>query len=188
MLLPMRNELTNLLPSLRQRQLVREYRFRFGVVAMLFFVMLILAAAVLLVPTYIFLGAIAHTKEIRLADMKSILSSSDEVALSSRLSTLSNDAATLISLSNKPSVSVALRSALAVSRPGIVLSSLSYMPVAGKAKNTLSLSGVAATRDALRNYQLALESAPFTSAADLPVSAYAKDTNIAFTITITLAP
>lgn len=184
----MRNELTNLLPSLRQRQLVREYRFRLGIVALLFFVMLILAATVLLVPTYIFLGAVEHTKETRLADMKSILSASDEVTLSARLTTLSRDAATLIALSNKPSVSVALRSVLAVSRPGIVLSGLSYMPVAGKARNTLALSGMAATRGALRNYQLALEGTSFVSAADLPVSAYAKDTNIAFTITITLAP
>jgi hypothetical protein len=58
----------------------------------------------------------------------------------------------------------------------------------GKAPGTLSVSGIAVTRGALRAYQLALQSAPFAVAANLPVSAYAKDTDIAFTITVTLTP
>jgi hypothetical protein len=39
----------------------------------------------------------------------------------------------------------------------------------------------------LRSYQLALQGASFARAVDLPVSAYAKDADIAFTVTITLA-
>jgi len=55
-------------------------------------------------------------------------------------------------------------------------------------KKILSVSGTAANREALRTYQLALQGAPFTLTAALPVSAYAKDSDIAFTITITLSP
>jgi len=55
-------------------------------------------------------------------------------------------------------------------------------------KHTALNFGIAATRDALRNYQIALQNAAFARAADLPVSAYAKDSNISFNITITLKP
>jgi hypothetical protein len=90
-----------------------------------------------------------------------------------------------------------VRSALAIAHPGITLSGFVYTAATtGGTKQaktvrptpaTLAITGVAKTRDALRNYQLALEDAPFALRADLPVSAYAEETDAPFTITITLA-
>lgn len=182
----MSNSLTNLLPSVRQRKLVREYYFRFGVVIIAAAIILIGAAAVLLMPTYVFLVGSAQEKEARLAHIKTTLSVSDEAALSTRLKALSNDAAALIALSKKPSVSGAARSVLEVSRPGITISSFSYTP--GSTSNTFLITGTAATRDTLRTYQLALQAMPGATSATLPVSVYAKDASIPFTITISLAP
>lgn len=187
-ILPMPDELTNLLPLERARAISREYHFRLGVVALSFASLLLLSAAILLIPTYVFLVGGANAKEAQLAHIKSALSASDETALSARLTALSNDAKALIALRDKPAVSKLMSAALAVSRPGIVLSSFTYAPPTGKNPATFALSGVAATRDALRNYQLALEGAPIASAASVPVSAYAKDVNIAFTVTLVLAP
>ncbi|MFZ2167909.1 MAG: hypothetical protein WAV50_03525 [Minisyncoccia bacterium] len=184
----MRNNLTNLLPPERQESLAREYRFRFGVVATEIFITLVVVATVLLIPTYVFLAKNVQAKETRLANMKTTLSSSDEMALSARLVALSNDATSLISLSKRPSASSIIRSVLAVSRPGVTVSGISYTPPAGKSPSTIALNGTAATREALRRYQLALQDAPSVLSADLPVSAYAKDTNIIFTITVILAP
>lgn len=183
----MRNNFMDLLPISRQEALSREYLYRLGTVAAGLVTGLTLVAAVLLVPTYVFLLKSAGAKQAHLTSLKSTLSSADESALSSRLTALSNDATALIALSKKPSISNLVRSVLAISRPGVVLSSFTYAPVEGK-NSTLSITGTAATREALRTYQLALQSAPFASAADLPVSAYAKDANIPFTITVTLAP
>ena len=188
MLNRMRSELTNLLPLERRRALRRNYFLRLGVVALLFASALTLAAAVLLLPTYVFLANSYRAKEARLANVESTLSSSDETALSARLAALSSDAATLVALGNAPSASAIIRAALATSRPGVTLSSISYTPATGTAPGTLALSGTAASRDALRSYQLALQGASFALSADLPVSAYAKDTNIAFTVTVTLVP
>ena len=81
-----------------------------------------------------------------------------------------------------------MNNVLVIPRPGIVLSGFDYEPSVGKSAGTLAVSGTATTRDALRNYQLALEGASFARSADLPVSAYAKDTDITFTITVTLTP
>ena len=181
-------ELTNLLPQERQEGIIRDQRIRFGVVVTIVGILLCSSAGVLLVPTYVLLSENARAKEARLAELKSKLTSSDEVTLAQRLSALSGDAAALSSLAALPSASGVLRDVLAISRPGIVLYDLSYAPKAGKTPGQLTLTGVAATRDALRNYQTTLQAAPFATSASLPVSAYAQDTDTPFSITVTLAP
>jgi len=185
---PMYNELTNLLPQERQSALSRDYFLRLSVVGAVLLCILTLAAAVLLVPTYVFLAKSANAKEIRLVTIKSALSSANETELSARLAALSGDAAILTALVGAPSASAIIRTVLVVSRPGITLSGFAYTPTANNVPGILSISGTAATRDALRGYQLALQGAPFALSAALPVSAYANDTNIMFTINVTLAP
>ncbi|MDP2651739.1 MAG: hypothetical protein Q8O94_01225 [bacterium] len=184
----MHNELTNLIPPERQQALRRDYFIRLGVVATILLIILTLIAALLLLPTYVFLIKSARAETARLANIESALSSSNEAALSAQLAALSNNAATLLALSSAHSVSAILRAVLAISRPGISLSGFSHPPSVDGEPDTFAISGIAATRDALRNYQLALQRAPFARSADLPVSAYAKDTAIAFTITVILAP
>lgn len=184
----MPNELTDLLPLSRRQMLSREYRFRLGVVALVLFSALVLTAAVLLFPTYVFLVKSAHAKEAHLANITSTLSSSDDGTLYSRFSALSDDAVAIISLSKKSTISKIMRSVLSAPRPGITLSGFTYTLATNKESNVLAISGVSASRDSLRDYQLMLEEIPFIVSAELPVSAYAKDSDILFTIIVTLAP
>lgn len=183
----MPNELTNLLLLGRQQALSRDYVIRLGVVVAVLAIMLVLSAAILLVPTYVLLSGNAYTKKMELTKIESSLSSTDEVAFSTRLAALSANVATLVSLSDVPSASATLRGVLALSRPGIALSGLSFTPSTDKSSGLVVVSGLSATRDALRSYQLTLQGASFVRSAALPVSAYAKDTDIPFTITITLS-
>lgn len=186
----MRNELTNLLPLERSRALRRDYFMRLGVVSLLFVIMLMLAAAILLLPTYVFLTASESSGKTRLASIDAAASSSDDAALSAQLAALFANTVSLSALAEKHSISTIMRAVLEVSRPGVTLSNFAYTSASAtnKNQNTLTISGSAATRDALRNYQLALQGSSFAQSADLPVSAYAQDTNIAFTIAVTLAP
>lgn len=184
----MDNELTDLLPPERQQALSRGYLLRLGVVVAILITALTVIAGLLLVPTYVLLLQSAAAKQAHLTNIESILSSADEKTLSAHLAALSNDAAVLMALGKVPAASTILRAALAVSRPGVTLSGFTYVPAAPKNPGTLAITGVATTRDALRSYQLALQSAPFSAGANLPVSAYAKDANIPFTVTVTLSP
>ncbi|MBU6388429.1 hypothetical protein KGQ72_00925 [Patescibacteria group bacterium] len=184
----MRSNRTDLLPPERRAALARDYLLRLSVVSVLFVTALLLVAMLLLVPTYVLLVGSQSAKEAHIATIESTLSSSNGTTLSARLTALSDNAATLSALAHLPSASAIIRSVLAIARPGVTLSGLAYTPPAGKNSGALALSGVAATRDALRSYQLALQGTPSILSADLPVSAYAKDSNIAFTITVTLAP
>jgi len=184
----MSTDRVNLLPANRIRVLTRDYYIRLGVVVLVLATVLAGIAALLLLPTYIFLSASLRTADVRLASASSTLSSSDGATFSARLSALSSNAAMLNALANAPSVSAIVRAALGVSRQGIAVSSVTYTRGAGSKPSVITISGMAATRNALRKYQLALQGAPFARAVDLPVSVYAKDTDNVFTATITLAP
>lgn len=184
----MDNEITNLLPQERQRTLSREYILRLSTVSALLATVLAVVAGLLLLPTYVFLTQSAATKQAHLASIQSVLSASNEIELSARLAALSNAATILAALGRAPLASTVLRATLAVPHPGVKLSGLTYTPAASDSHGTIAISGVAATREALRTYQLALQSDPFASVADVPVSAYAKDADIGFVITVTLAP
>ncbi|MDP2594232.1 MAG: hypothetical protein Q8P36_02760 [bacterium] len=176
----------NLLPAGRIRARLWRYISRLGTVATYLALALVVVAGILLIPTFVFLQNAETTKQARLASIESVLSSSDEAALAARLSALSRDAAILASLATTPSAIDLIRQALAVRRSGITLSGITYAPTKGSRSSTLMLSGTAASRNGLRAYQLALAITPEFANADLPVSSYAKDSDIPFTITITL--
>lgn len=184
----MPNELTNLLPLERRKALARDHLLRLGVAALLCMTALTVAAALLLLPTYVLLAEKARAKQAHLTTIESTFSSTSEAALTARLTALATDTATLSMLARAPSASAIMRSVLAISHPGITLSGFTYTPAVLTSPGTLAISGTALSRDALRGYQLELSSASFARTVDLPVSAYAKDSNIEFTITVTLTP
>lgn len=178
----------NLLPDDRRVAVRKSYVVRVVTVALWLIVILIVIGGLLLTPTYIFLSGTLNAKENRLAAIQSTLSSSADANLSKRLTDLSTSAVNLITITKSDNVSSLMRSVLAVPHPDISLTNFTYAPVAGKNPATLTIGGVSDTRDALRSYQLALSSASFAKDANLPVSTYAKETDLPFIITITLAP
>jgi hypothetical protein len=184
----MPNDFTNLMPPERQSTLTRAYYLRLSVIALWLVIFLAVVAMVLMVPTYVYLSGSARAKEERLATIEAKFSSTNEASLSSRISALSRSVTTLSALAKTQAASTVVRSVLELPRPGISITGFSYMPAAQKVAGAITVSGIAATRDSLRNYQLALQGAPFARAADLPVSAYAKDSEIPFAIIVTLKP
>ncbi len=184
----MLDDRTNLLPQRRRAALRRDYALRLGVVAALLASMLALSAAALLIPAYAFLSRSEAAEQARLASLEAALPPKDEAVVSIRLAALSSNIKTLTALASARSPSTLIRSLLAIPHEDIMLSGFTYASASGKQSETFTVSGQAGTRDALRTYQLALQNVPFISSADLPVSAYAKDTNIPFDIVMTLAP
>lgn len=184
----MHDDLTNLLPHDRRRARSREYALRLLVVAAGFVSGLTIVAAALLIPTYMLLSSNVEVRQLELQKHAPALSTREEASLTERLAALTANASALESLSKGRSVSGTLRALLELPRPGITLTTFTYNPAEDKEPPTLLLSGIAATREALRNYQISLDDASFVKSAALPVSAYANDANIAFTITLTLTP
>lgn len=182
----MRLSLTNLLPAKRAVSLRRAYYLRLAVVCALLLTGLVVVHAALLLPTHRYLAQEIATRQNELMTLAQQGVSADEAAFEGELSALSASAAQIAALGGASSASTILAQVLGVAHPSISIIGLTYTaPDAGK-PGIVVVAGSATTRDALRAYQLALEQAPFVASADLPVSAYAKDTDIPFQITLTL--
>lgn len=181
----MDTELTNLLPCDRIRAFRREYFLRLLTVFVVGCGLLVFAWGFLLFPSYIYLEKTIEAKEATITALGNAFQNADQQAADAELSTLVHNATYLNSLAKVSGASVALTAILAVPRPGVRLTGFSFVPPKGTTPSTLSVSGTAVSRDALRGYNIALGAVPGVTSADLPVSAYAKESNIAFTITLT---
>ena len=148
---------------------------------------LAIAAAALLIPTYTYLLQAREASNARLADARKNLAAVEGTDFAKRLEALEGEARKIAALATTTPASALVRTLLTVPRPGVILSDIQYTPPGSAKAGTLAVSGVASTRNDLRAYQLSVQAAPRVASADLPVSSYAKDQNLPFTITITLA-
>ncbi len=181
----MYRELTNLLPTERSRAFRHEYFLRLITVALVLLAFVVVAAGVMLIPSYLAFTDELRVQQEELARVSLALESTEEKQVGARLLQLEADSAHLARLATMPSVSNTVRAVLMVPRPGIRLDQFAYSPGKDAGTQNLMISGTADTRDALRQYNLALTALPFVERSDLPISAYAQETDLMFTITLT---
>lgn len=179
----MATNLTNLLPYDKARAFREMYFLRLGAVAVFSLCAVALAQIALLTPTYLFISEQTSLAQRELAALTASLATSEEEAMSARLSALSADATRLLEYVRAPSAAHLIRVVLEVPRTGITLSGFAYTPASpGGTDGRLVLTGVASSRETLRAYHRSLSALPFVTEAELPLSAYAKETDIPFTV------
>jgi hypothetical protein len=183
----MKSTSINLLPPERRTLHTRDYYYHLGVIVLAVVSTVTVVAAIQLFPAYIFLAKDVQLKESQLMAL-GVNASTTEQGVGDRLEALSTKTTVAATTKNAPVVSAMFRALLDVARPGVSVSGINYTQGASPKPSTLLVMGVATTRDALHKYQLALQGAPFATAASLPVSAYAKDSSIPFSITVSLTP
>jgi hypothetical protein len=181
----MSNLLTNLLPPERIAKMSREYLYRVITVAALAATLIVIANGALLLPSYLYIRGQAALANERLSALSAERAASGYDDLSSRIEALSNSVDELTSLAAVHTGSEAIRALLALPRTGIALSSFTYEPGEG-GDGKMVLSGTAATRESLRAFDASLSELAFVKSSDLPLSAYAKESDIPFTITLAL--
>lgn len=181
----MASELTDLLPSERKLAFVRDYFFRLGTVVALVVAVLLLMHGIMLSPAYFNLSQAKANEQGRLASLKERLASSDDQEIIGRLADLDRQTKHLSGLGQVPSATAAVRQVLALPRSGITLSGFAFTPPLGRQPGLLRITGTAASRASLRAYQSMLASVPTVSSVDLPISAYAKESDISFSVTLT---
>ncbi len=176
--------LTNLLSFERRKELTHEYLLRLGAVCCMLGALLVLIHGALLLPTYLYLSEEVKTQRAHLEGIASSLQTSEGKQLSERLTTLSKNAEALVALASGPSASEAVRSVLAVSHTGVRLGEIALtLPETGEGQ--MRISGIASTRESLRSYHNALKELPSVSKAELPLSVYAEESDLLFSITLT---
>ena len=173
--------LTNFLPPERIRALRGDYRLRVATLSALLLAALVLVHGILLIPAYLYLSDKAEADRARLAELSGG-NGEGTASAAARTSALEQDSARLLAIASSTPASDLVAAIMTVPHPGITLVGMSYD--AG-ASPRLILTGTASTRDTLRAYDLALAALPYVANAELPLSAYAKESQIPFTITLT---
>ena len=181
----MATELTNLVPAANTKSFRRLYFVRLGTIVVFMFAVVVGIQVVLLVPSYIYERESLNTASARLAQVSAAAASGQGAQVQSQLKALQGEAAYLQALDTTPTASAAITAILQVPRPGITLGSFTFTPPNNGALGSLQIAGVASTRETLRSYDAALSSLSFIKSADLPISDYAKESNISFTIALT---
>ena len=177
--------LTNLLPEDRRHSLSKEYWLRLLTVVALALSLLLVIHTVLLVPSVVYLSEEVETRSGHLADVRALFGSSEEQTLGARALDAEADAVVLSGLVALPEALPIVEAILGEPRTGVRISGLSITPSLEGGEAKMSVSGIASTRDALRRYHDALSKLPFVSSADLPLSVYAAEADLPFTIALT---
>lgn len=177
--------LTNLLPEDRRRALAREYLLRLVALVGAAASVLVLIHAALLAPSYIYLSEEVTTRTEHLSDISALAGSSQEGALGERSAKVEADAQALSILVSLPAASPVIEDILALPRFGVSITGLSVTPSLEGGEAKMSVSGIASTRETLRRYYQALSALPFVASAHLPLSVYASEAEIPFTIALT---
>lgn len=179
------SELSNLLPRSKKRALRREYFVRLVTVALGLVTVLIVVHGILLAPAYIY----AHEQSVReqgdLDRFAASASSAQQREVNAQIVAVTADIAYLGRLSSVPTASGAIRAILAVPHPGVALTGFTFTAPTKTEQAHMAITGIASTRDVLRSYVSSLGQLSYVSKADLPISAYAKESAIPFTITLT---
>lgn len=178
-------ELTNLLPKSRIHAFRRGYFLRLGTLLCILLTGIVIVHALLLTPSYFYAHTEVKREATELASLNASLQTSEEKQVQTRLNQLSTNVAYLNQLATTTTASAVLRSVLSVPRNGITISGFTFVPPTAILPGKMGISGTAVTRDTLRAYVLALGQLSFVTNADLPISAYAKENDIPFTITLT---
>ena len=184
----MYSELTNLIPMDRRKAMRREYFIRLATVVVWMLIVLVLVQGVLLIPSYVYESETAATRTVQLQKISANLATTEQKEAQARLSALQNESTHLLSLQTSATASAALRAILAVPRPGISLTAFTFGSAGntpGTGAHTMQLTGIASTREALSNYNSALAALPFVTNSNLPISDFAMDSKIPFSITLT---
>lgn len=183
-------KLIRLLPDERRRAFQNDYFFRLGTITALVLAVLVVIHGILLAPAYFNLQQSKSLEQSRLDAIAQRLASSGDQEIVGRLSMLGSETEHLAKIGGTPSAAASVRSILTLPRSGISLTGFSFTPPAGKAVGQMRVTGTAVSRDSLRRYQSTLATLPGVSGADLPISSYAKESDIPFTITLsgTFAP
>ena len=179
------SELTNLLPAHKARALRREYFVRLVTMALGLGTAAIVIHGVLLLPAYLYAHTEAAREQAEIDRIASSAGTKQERAVKAQINAVRSDITYLGRLGTQPTASGAIRAILAVPHPGIKLSGFTFTAPTPTSQAQLAVTGTASTRDALRAYATSLGQLPYVSKADLPISAYAKDSAIPFTVTLT---
>lgn len=182
----MNTKMTNLLAPSGIRRVRHGYLLRLLTIALLLGSFVVIVHALFLLPSHLHAAAEVRERSLERSQLADTAATPEEAAAQARIKVLEDDLARLRLLSERLPASKALEGILLVPREGVRLEGISYTaPASATSTRRMVLSGTAATRESLRIFTERLESVDGVDEVELPISAYAKESAIPFSLTLT---
>ena len=173
----------HLLPEERIARAKRAYVYRLGSVALSLATCVLLSGIIFLMPSL--LSLVENISQERGKASLLLADAPPEVSDTLVSARTEKEVSSVKTLAELPSVTHDLDAFTRLPHEGVSLQSITYRRDAGK-PGALIVSGTAADRDALRAYQMTLKGQSFIASALIPLSVYAQEANIPFSVTISL--
>lgn len=174
----------NVLPQPAQEKVIREYKQRRIIVTLGAVVFIQVAFLALLFPSWLASSSREKAAAAQIA-MVDDSASQNSVAIS-RTVTATNGILSLVhTVALRPAVVPALDTILKYKTANIRILDLQYAAT-GTSTASVSVHGIAATRESLVSFVKALQTSESVDHVDLPVSNLAKDKNIDFSATVSI--
>lgn len=138
-----------------------------------------------MLPSFLHIEQLQRVYEGDLAGLGEKLAGLEEKTIRARVTTLETRAQELQQTAQGSTASSVVRAVIAVPHPGIHIDHLSFTRKGEGQEATMIVAGVAASREVLRAYSGTLSLLPYVTKADLPISSFAKEADIPFSITLT---
>ncbi len=175
----------NVLPENIKREIKSNYRMRLIVVCLLIIIVVQVSALVFMLPSWV--SSYYRQKDVanRAEKMNQNLPAIDMTAIDSEIKSTNFKLKILTSTLEYPEIIPYINLILENKTNSIKLNSLTYtLPNQSSAK--FNLNGVADSRDALLAFVKNIQNTGKFKAVDLPISNFAKDKNIRFSLDLTI--
>ncbi len=175
----------NLIPSEGHRVVKREYMYRAGATLSFLFGCVAVILGVAHVPTYVLVGAQIHSMAL-VSEKERI----EEQMLATATHEIS-DITKILTQLKKQQETISPSHAIATleerAPQGISFKTFLIQEVKGRI-DTIQVQGTATTRETLVSFKRAVENTDLFEAANIPIADLARDVNLPFTLTVTVAP
>ncbi|HEY0220681.1 MAG TPA: hypothetical protein VGC58_00465 [Candidatus Paceibacterota bacterium] len=176
----------NLLPDSFKEDLTREYHLRRFIIVLFFVIFIQISFFILMLPSWV--TSLSKEKEVTLRVEKmneSPLISSLNM-IKPTIKALNSEIILMDRYLDYPEAMPFFSTVLSKKETSIKINQFSYTAI-GSSTATISLQGFSATRDSLVEFKKSLDDLKIFKSVDLPISNYAKDRDINFSMTINIA-
>ena len=177
---PNYNYMFHLLPEKEKKALEAEYHYRLSLVLLIFILGTLVAGSVFLLPSYLLSERKLSDISFRNDQVKKEIQAKTDPEVSDFLTSLKSNLAALKPGETNPKFSILMKEITDKKPSGISINDIQWD------NKTLVAGGIAGDRETLLGFSRDLQSVSDFSKVDLPISDFAKNKDIDFTLTITL--
>ncbi len=176
----------NLLPDNLKKKIKKQYNLRRVIIVLLFFIFIQISFMIFLLPTWLMSSYKEEDVNLRGIDLNNYLASLNIASTTENIKSLNSQLSVMDKALSYPEIVMYIDGVLSKRTNSIHIDNVSY--TGSDSKNAiLTIDGTSATRESLVSFVKNLQSSGMFKSVDLPISNFANDKDLAFSIKITIS-